>query len=71
MDIFTCSFKRISAAMASNAWYDVLWKVNGEYLYEDTDNDNVTEMTLPTQYSNSIVDGTTVSLHFKMFTVLL
>lgn len=42
-------------------FYHVLWKVNGEYLYEDT---NETDQRLPSSLANSIKDGTRVSFLF-------
>lgn len=63
-DEFTCQFDPTPPGGDSNGRqivYDVLWKINGVYLYDDTADDNVTESSLPSAFANSLQDGSTVS----------
>ncbi|KAJ8316790.1 hypothetical protein KUTeg_004694 [Tegillarca granosa] len=62
-DDFTCRFDSAPPSGDSNGRqivYDVLWKVDGVYLYDDTADDNVTESHLPSTFANSLQDGSTV-----------
>lgn len=56
-DEVICGFDRLDD-QEREIFYHVLWKVNGEYLYEDT---NETDQRLPSSLANSIKDGTRVS----------
>ncbi|XP_033756293.1 uncharacterized protein LOC117339037 [Pecten maximus] len=54
-DSFMCTFPSVVTEL--DVIYDVLWKVDGVQLYEDTLKDNETESMVPTQYANSLADG--------------
>lgn len=55
-DEVMCDFDRFESTRGIE--YYILWRVDGKYLYEDT---NVTDQKLPSNLANSIQDGTKVS----------
>ena len=55
-DIFTCSFSPLSEQNVQ-LQYNVLWKVNGQFIYEDA----VNAVTLPSNFSD-IANGDVVRL---------
>ena len=58
-DEVVCEFPRLDATVTgSGVYYHVLWRVDGKYLYEDT---NTTDQRLPSALANQIKDGTRVS----------